>query len=235
MRLVLLSAVVLIGLSAASADAQRPGARKQADFDYYLLSLSIAPSFCAASPRNASSQECRAMTLAEFQQVPLTIHGLWPNRARVSVNRQPQDCTGPPFAIAPAVQAQLRGLMPGGPGLERYEWRKHGTCSGLDPDRYFAAAARLAEQANGTIGVAMLQQGGTVRIAELLQTVGATDPALAASVVVYCRFARGGGANVQEIRLTLGKDFRPIPATSVGLGQNSGCPGGAGRIPAVTP
>ena len=36
---------------------------------------------------------------------------------------------------------------------------------------------------------------------------------------------------LDEIRLTLDRDLRPIPAARVGLGQNSGCPGGQGRIP----
>ncbi len=227
-------AALLFAIAPAWAQSSRP-ARGDADFDYFLLSLSVAPSFCATSSRNAATSECRDLTEAEFQQTPLTIHGLWPNRARVSTNRQPRDCNGPPFALSGAVAAQLRRLMPGGPGLARYEWRKHGTCSGLDPDRYFAAEAMLAQSANETIGAAMLQQGASVRIAELLQTVAASDPALAAAIVVDCRFSRGGGdALVQEIRVTLGKDLRPIPAASVGLGQNSGCPAGAGHIPAVS-
>ena len=205
-------------------------ATAQPGFDYYLFSLSIAPDFCAASPRNAGKEECRSLTAADFQQTPLTIHGLWPNRARVSVNQQPQNCDGPPFALSRDTADALRRWMPAGPGLARYEWRKHGTCSGLAPDAYFAAEIGLAEKANASIGQAILQQGDTVRIADLQRRVAATDPALASAMVVYCRFVRGGTALVQEIRLTLDRDLRPIPTASVGLGQNSGCPGGQGRI-----
>ena len=45
-----------------------------------------------------------------------------------------------------ATQADLRRFMPGGPGLARYEWRKHGACSGLSPESYFAAVARLGPE-----------------------------------------------------------------------------------------
>ena len=232
MRIRLLAAAALLGfVHAAPAAAQRGGA----GFDYYLLSLSVAPSFCSQASNNASSTECRRLTEASFRQTPLTIHGLWPNRSRVSVNRQPQNCAGPAFEISPTVQEQLRRYMPAGPSLARYEWRKHGACSGLEPEQYFAAEVSLAEHANQTIGAALLQAGNAVRVGDLLQAVGASDPALAGAIVVFCRFVRGGAANVQEIRLTLDKSFRPIPANSVGLGQNSGCPRGVGRIPTVAP
>jgi hypothetical protein len=53
--------------------------------------------------------------------------------------------------------------------------------------------------------------------------------------VVDCRSPRGGGeALIDEIRVVLSKDFRPMPAASVGPGQNSGCPLGAGRVPDVS-
>jgi ribonuclease T2 len=213
--------------------AAAPGA-----FDYYLLSLSIAPSFCVLSPANQAKQECQALTEADFRQTPLTVHGLWPNRAGVSVNLQPHDCEGPPLGPLPsATQAELRRYMPGGPGLARYEWRKHGACSGLAPEAYFAAVADLARKANDTIGTAM-RDGGMLgqhlRIAELLAAVTARDAALAPAIVVDCRQPRGGGeALVDEIRVVLSKDLRPVPAASVGLGQNSGCPGGAGLVPDV--
>ena len=207
-------------------------ARAQPAFDYYLLSLSVEPSFCAGSPRNAGKAECRSLTAQSFQQTPLTLHGLWPNRARVSVNQQPQDCDGPPFQLSRATEESLQRYMPGGPGLARYEWRKHGTCSGLAADPYFAAAAGLAQQANAVIGPILLASGGAVRLGDVQQQLATSDPALAAAVILDCRFARGGGgALLEEVRLTLGRDMRPIPAASVGLGQNSGCPAGQGRIP----
>jgi len=39
--------------------------------------------------------------------------------------------------------------MPGlGEHLDRHEWAKHGTCSGLSPDAYFALGEALDEQVN---------------------------------------------------------------------------------------
>ncbi len=237
-RVLLAALAAAFALATSSAEARRAEfGRSDADaagrFDYYLLSLSVAPSFCALSPANAAKRECRTLTADDVRQTPLTIHGLWPNRARVSTNRQPQDCDGPPFELSPAVQSELRRYMPAGPGLARYEWRKHGTCSGMSADSYFSAETRLARAANEAIGPSV-RPGGMLRIDELLRSVGANDPALAAAIVVDCRYPRGGGeALVEEIRITLSKDLRPIPAASVGLGQNSGCPNGAGRVPEV--
>ena len=229
---------LVLPLLAASAQArQRHNLAQPGEFDYFLLSLSLAPSFCALTPANQSKAECQALTEADFEQTPLTLHGLWPNRARVSVNLQPHDCGGPPFAVSRSVQAELHRMMPAGPGLERYEWRKHGTCSGLSSETYFATMAQLGQRANDTIGGAMRARqmlGHMVRIGDLLAAVAAADPDLAPAVVVSCRSPRGGGeALIEEIRVTLSKDFRPIPASSVGMGQNSGCPGGAGRVPSL--
>ncbi len=211
----------------------QPGA-----FDYFLLSLSIAPSFCALSPANQAKQECQALTEADFRHTPLTVHGLWPNRVGVSVNLQPHDCEAPPLGPLPEeTRAELRRYMPGGPGLARYEWRKHGACSGLSPEAYFSAVADLARKANETIGAAM-RDGGMLgqhlRISELLSAVAARDAALASAIIVDCRQPRGGGeALVDEVRVVLSKDLRPMPAANVGLGQNSGCPRGAGLVPDV--
>jgi hypothetical protein len=74
--------------------------------------------------------------------------------------------------------------------------------------------------------------GRSFSIAELLAAVGDVEPALAPAMVVDCRRPRGGGDTlVEEIRVVLSKDFRPMPASEVGLGQNSGCAGGRGVVP----
>ena len=222
--------------AATARDQDTPGA-----FDFYLMSFTIAPSFCALSARYAEKEECRGATDAAFRETPLTVHGLWPNRERVSVNLQPQYCGEERLPrLSPALREQLRRFMPGtADGLDRYEWRRHGTCSGLEPEAYFSTIVRLAERANATIGAA-LRDGGLlgqeVKIDDLLKAVGGKDPALAAAIVVSCRFPRGEAedqrrALITEIRLVLTKDLSPEPAERVGFGQNSGCPGRAGFLP----
>jgi ribonuclease T2 len=234
-----LIAVALLMLLAPTVQArQHAHAGMPGDFDFYLLSLSVAPSFCALSPANAAKDECRALTTAAFRQTPLTVHGLWPNRIGVSVNRQPQDCAAPSLdvgALPADVVAGLRRYMPAGPGLARYEWRKHGSCSGLTAADYFATVVQLARAADASIGGVLRAHdafGRPLRIGDLLAGVAATDPALAAAIVVDCRTPRGGGRPlVDEIRVVLSKDFKPMPARTVGFGQNSGCPSGAGLLP----
>ncbi len=80
--------------------------------------MRLRKSFCALSAANRAKEECETLTEPAFQQTPLTIHGLWPNRTGVSVNRQPHDCEGPPLGSLPApLQAELQRYMPAGPGL----------------------------------------------------------------------------------------------------------------------
>lgn len=242
-----LAAIMLVGAPASSeARHHRHGlqGRSQAfgseagAFDYYLLSLSIAPSFCALSPANQAKAECRMLSDADYRRMPLTVHGLWPNRTGVSVNRQPQHCPGPELTtLPPDLQAQLQRVMPGGAGLARHEWERHGTCSGLSPEAYFATLVRLARSVDGSVGAVLRDDGllgRSVRVTDLLARIAARDPALAQAVIVSCRFARGAGggqALIEEIRVPLSKDLAPIPASSLGMGQNSGCPQGTGFLP----
>lgn len=236
--------VVAICLAARAASAQPNAARDQeppGKFDFYLMSFTIAPSFCALSARYAEKEECRAATDAGYRAMPLTVHGLWPNRERVSVNLQPQYCAGPPLGrLPPALREKLAHWMPGvADGLDRYEWRRHGACSGLTPEAYFSAAVRLAEQADSTIGAVLRDSGmlgQEVKVDDLIATVAAKDAPLAAAMIVSCRFPRQDGsgptrAYIQEIRLVLSKDFTPEAAERVGFGQNSGCPGKSGFLP----
>jgi ribonuclease T2 len=229
--------MILTLLVAPPLQARRFEATAAVNFDYFLLSLSLAPSFCSLSAVNQAKQECQTLTEVDFRQTPLTLHGLWPNRVGMSVNLQPHDCHGPPFAVSEGVKADLRRYMPGGTGLQRYEWRKHGACSGMSPEVYFATLVRLGRYVDETLGAAMREKqmlGRTVRVADILDVAAERDPSLGAAIVVDCRSPRGGGdALIDEIRIVLSKDLRPMPAASVGLGQNSGCTRGAGRVAEV--
>jgi ribonuclease T2 len=234
--LCLLSIVPASQAKHSQATHSKPG-----DFEFYLLTLSFAPSFCSLTPANRSKDECQQLTEAKFEQTPLTIHGLWPNRARVSVNKQPSSCAHVPLQLSNPVQTDLARYMPGGTDLEQHEWDKHGTCSGLSPDEYFSTAVSLAKHMNDVVAGVMRDKamlGSQLNVRQLIDGVADKDQALAASMVVSCAQPRasGGqkpGAVVEEIRFTLSKEFKPIAASSVGMGQNSGCPGGAGRVPSV--
>ncbi len=117
-------ALMAVGL-AAPAGAQSP---PTAPFDYYVMTLSWSPGFCDLGGEEKSPQQCAAGAGNGF-----VVHGLWPNN-RMSAD--PENCDA--GDASPAELATARGLYPS-PGLARYEYRKHGTCTRLSAADYFAA------------------------------------------------------------------------------------------------
>ena len=98
-------------------------------FDYYLLSLSWAPNYCASHPSDHSS-ECRIGGHQAF-----VLHGLWP---QASSGPPPMSCSnGSP--VAAATVDHMLNFMPSR-SLIQHEWQKHGTCTGLSAQDYFAQA-----------------------------------------------------------------------------------------------
>ena len=123
----------LIGTSFAKQKKQPPSDTASADFDYFLLTLSWAPDFCASNPKVRSSAECDPK-----QHMGLVVHGLWP---QYDNGKWPQDCTTTP----PVASSTVKHMMPIMPGkqLIQHEWSKHGTCSGLSVKDYFGAIEKL--------------------------------------------------------------------------------------------
>lgn len=104
--------------AAVSMAANTPG-----QFDFYLLDMSWGPVFCS-SIKDVSAQ-CRPQT-------GFVVHGLWP---------QNRDGTWPQFCSTAPAPADLSPHLALTPDLTllKHEWAKHGTCSGLDADQFFAA------------------------------------------------------------------------------------------------
>src|SRR3954469_9012245 len=118
----------------ATDDSARSPDRR-ADFDFYLLAMSMHSTFCADHDRLA---ECRM-----DDAPPLVIHGLWPERRQSGA--YPHDCPAPRLSLEPALARELEELMPGmKQGLHEHEWREHGGCSGMDDDEYFRRMLELA-------------------------------------------------------------------------------------------
>jgi len=129
-----LLAGLVLGLGAgAGAMAQQTGAA--APFDYYVLALSWSPGFCDLGGARKSPRQCASGAGYGF-----VVHGLWPDR---SFGPDPEDCDQS-ADLSGADLAGAGGLYPSD-GLAAYEYRKHGTCSGLKPADYFAAVRAVRD------------------------------------------------------------------------------------------
>ena len=123
--------VVLVGIFASAKKHRHRGedTESSATFDYYLLSLSWAPNYCASHPADHSS-ECQTGNHKSF-----VLHGLWP---QAESGPPPKEC-GPASPVAHEVVDHMLEYMPSA-GLVQHEWREHGVCSGLSSRDYFAQA-----------------------------------------------------------------------------------------------
>jgi ribonuclease T2 len=104
-------------------------------FDFYVLSLSWSPSYCEAEGEEANRQQCAATRPYAF-----VVHGLWPQFERGFPERCPTDEPD----VSNATLRTLYDIMPAA-GLIRHQWTKHGSCSGLDQDDYFAVLRAARE------------------------------------------------------------------------------------------
>ncbi|MFP5390149.1 MAG: ribonuclease T2 family protein [Gammaproteobacteria bacterium] len=183
--------IIFITLLAAcaAADARRPQARGEAgQFDYYAVSLSWSPSYCAT---HSDPNQCdRARPLG------FVLHGLWPQY----VNGYPESCSNQ--RLPSEVRARYASLFPS-PGMIEHEWKKHGTCSGLDPASYFALSARLKDGV--AVPGAFQQPLAPVRTnrSDLARAFKAANPALAPDAVLP--FCGGGGRFLREVRVCFDK------------------------------
>ena len=192
-------AVALAGaLGTVSAQAQDYGGYGRGNdtpgsFDFYVLALSWSPTYCETAGRR-DDRQCAAGRGLGF-----VVHGLWPQYSR----GYPQNCSA--VQRAPTPQAMdVAGQVYPSEGLARYEWRKHGTCSGLDPTAYFSAVrtARLAV----TIPEELKASGSERRMAPIeiaRQFVTANQGLRPDMMAVSC--ARG---QLQEVRICFTKDLR---------------------------
>jgi ribonuclease T2 len=127
-RATLMVLLALATLPPAQAEDARQNAPGQ--FDFYVLSLSWSPSFCAAA---AERDDRRGPTLqCGARPYSFVVHGLWPQYDRGF----PEYCQVPSPRLNRDIVSSMLDLMPA-PRLVFNEWDKHGTCAGLQPRAYF--------------------------------------------------------------------------------------------------
>lgn len=213
-RLAALLAALLVLASFGTAHAQYsrgyPGGQRNAYeagvFDYYLLTLSWSPTYCAEQgPRANYEEQCAPRS----RPYAFVLHGLWPQFNR----GWPQDCRSRDNGFVPKpVARRMLDIMPS-ERLIFHEYRKHGTCSGLGVDGYFDLARRLydgvriPERFRGHVDDRMFVSPEEV-VSEFVRANPGLKPEMMA---VVCG---GPGNRLKEVRICYDKggDFRACGA-----------------------
>lgn len=204
-----LAAVLPLGLRDATAQigpgpagkapfsAQAPARNEAGKFDYYSLVMSWSPTHCAGLQRNGYDPQCHSR---DGKRYSFILHGLWPQHER----GWPQDCPtqSRPFVQQKTIDGML-DIMPSR-GLIIHEYRKHGTCSGLSPEDYFAVSRQLFKKVAVPPRYERPNQALTVSPTEIVRDFLTANPGLKAeNLAVACG---GPGNRLREIRVCFSRE-----------------------------
>ena len=188
-------ALAALLLLAAPAGAQKKG--EPGKFDFYLLNLSWSPEFCSIQ---GTSPQCAA-------RPGFVVHGLWP---------QNNDGSYPVFCShrrGPKHPEQNLDITPDRSLLE-HEWSKHGTCTTLPPDEFFAAEHMAFHSLTIPDFFKTLDHEVLLKPAEILGMFAKANPSFPQdSVVVSCEKER-----LTAVEVCLAKDGL-MPISCHGLRQ----------------
>ena len=130
------AAIALLLAAALPAHAEGEPA---GDFDYYVMSLSWSPNWCALTGDDNSDPQCD-----DGLGLTFILHGLWPQYD----DGYPSYCRTAQRDPSRTESEAMADIM-GGSGLAWYQWKKHGRCAGLPAADYYA----LMRRANASITI----------------------------------------------------------------------------------
>ena len=181
--------MLLFALFAAPVRAQDVAG----DFDYYVLSLSWSPNWCALEGDDRDSPQCDPS-----ENFGWTLHGLWPQyesgwpeRCRTSFSEPSRSQTG--------AMADIMGTS----GLAWYQWNKHGVCAGLPAAQYYALARQAYDQVIRPAVFERLDHSVNLPASVVQDAFLAENPGLTADqITVTC-----DNGYIQEARICLTRDL----------------------------
>ena len=175
--------------SSTQRASDQPGA-----FDFYLLTLSWSPEFCATHP---GKPECAA-------HLGFVLHGLWPQNTD---GTYPEHCSDAP---GPSDPSAFRDLFPDA-GLLRHEWSTHGTCSGLAANAYFIQARTALHAVQIPSSLSALHQQTSSTPDEILTQLTQANPAIPReSLALSC-----GNNYLTAVEVCLNKDLHAAACGNV--------------------
>lgn len=182
-------------MAAAARSGGEPG-----DFDYYSLVLSWSPTHCESPEGRDDDTQCAPRGGRRYSFI---LHGLWPQYER----GYPEDCpTRTRPYVSQSVIDQMFDIMPS-KRLIIYEYRKHGTCSGLTPEGYYQTARRMFQSITIPQQFRNPPSDQFMSPGEVVRAFVAANPALKPDMFgVACR---GPGTRFRELRICFSKTGAP--------------------------
>lgn len=212
-HLVTLGLFAALLLPAAERDRKigEPG-----QFDYYLMTLSWSPAYCAGRTSSANDPQCGTGRSFAF-----VLHGLWPQYLKAHEGSYwPQFCST--AAGLPDARTML-DIMPS-TGLIKHEWSRHGTCSGMDAKAYFDTARKAFASLRIPARFQSPKDYITISPQEVKKEFLQANPGMTADMMAIACSAN----YLSEVRVCLDRNLKPIPCT----GQRE-CRATTVRVPPV--
>lgn len=204
----------------------------------YTLAVTWAPEYCYSHKREPNAQfECGAA------QFGFALHGLWPDGIGPE---WPQYCKSTAL-LPPATLRQNICYTPSAQLLQ-HEWSKHGTCTGLSPDAYFARSTGLYGRLHFPDLLGMSR--GATSAGAVAQAIAAANPGITPDMMrvtatrdgwldevwfcldkrmAYTRCKANSGGVAADTTIRVARLRGPGEDTRYGSGGQGGDPYGSGR------
>jgi ribonuclease T2 len=201
LRTSLAGMIALAAALPAQFHRSTPETSAPAPFDYYVLSLSWAPGFCAQPGAAAGNpREC-----APGGRVGFIVHGLWPEAV---AGKGPESCGTARRVPNPVVNFVLRDMLTD--GLVQHEWATHGVCTGLNPFDYFSSIVQARATVQIPVQITSLQDQIRESPGQIETQFAAANPSFPKSAFrTFC--PRGA---FQEERICFDKNLKPRECTA---------------------
>jgi len=186
----------------------------EAGFDFYVLSLSWSPAFCASDAGRNSRQQCGADRKFGF-----VVHGLWPQNDQ----GYPEFCGADKNERVPDnLGRSMFDIMPS-MGLIGHQWRKHGSCSGLTQKQYFDKTRDAYDRIKIPADLSTGDQSKRLSADAIEAAFVSANPGMTKNgIAISCE-----GPRLEEVRICLSKTLSFLDCPEV---DRQGCRSNAAEI-----
>lgn len=169
---------------------------KAGEFDYYVVALSWSPNWCELEGDARNSPQCDAR-----EDHGWILHGLWPQFNR----GYPSFCRTSYRMPSKSMTGAMSDIMGTG-GLAWHQWRKHGVCTGLSPEEYYALSREVYAKITRPAVFRKLDRDVKLPASVVEEAFLKANPDLKADgITITCK-----QGYIQEARICMSKDLELI-------------------------